>query len=134
MILRPIDSAASSSIFQAAFEVFQACAGVSIWRTHNETIQNHGHVRVLAPLLNLPKVAAVSAAHREARPSRLSEDPNPGYGAERPPISLIRLIPMAPSPPEPDSTIAVERGPCVSASVRKKSLPPTVCRCHAANH
>ena len=37
-----------------------------------------------------------------------------------PPRSLIRLIPIAPSPSAPESTIATDRGPCVSASVRKK--------------
>lgn len=37
-----------------------------------------------------------------------------------PPRSLMRLMPLAPSPSPPDSTMAAEWGPWVSARARKK--------------
>ncbi len=43
----------------------------------------------------------------------------------RPPRSLIRLMPIAPSPSAPERTIAAARGPWVSARVRKKRSTAT---------
>ena len=43
----------------------------------------------------------------------------------RPPRSLMRLIPIAPSPSAPESTIAAACGPCVSASERKNRSTAT---------
>ena len=42
-----------------------------------------------------------------------------------PPRSLMRLMPMAPSPSAPESTIAVACGPWVSASERKNRSTAT---------
>ena len=43
----------------------------------------------------------------------------------RPPRSLIRLMPIEPSPSLPDSTIAAACGPWLSASVRKNRTTET---------
>ena len=43
----------------------------------------------------------------------------------RPPRSLMRLMPIAPSPSAPERTIAAACGPCVSASVRKNRSTAT---------
>ena len=108
-----------------------------------------GERRSAAPAAGRPRAAASAAAGRactstsragmsptgrtqSTMPVAIAERGMPECSASsgswaivRPPRSLMRLMPIAPSPSAPERTIAAAFGPCVSARVRKNRSTAT---------